>query len=59
MTAGPTPRLAAFDEAIRSIAELHSEHHGPTTAPQRLVNRISAVIARPYFVAFLTFGVSV
>jgi hypothetical protein len=40
-----------IDEAIRSIAHLHSEHHGNTTPPQRLVNRISAVFARPYFVA--------
>jgi uncharacterized membrane protein len=48
-----------IDEAVRSIAQLHSEHRGKTTAAQRLVNRISAVIARPHFVAFLTVGVSV
>jgi uncharacterized membrane protein len=48
-----------IDEAVRSIAQLHSEHHGNTTPPQRLVNRISAVFARPYFVAFVTIGVSV
>jgi uncharacterized membrane protein len=48
-----------IDEAVRSITQLHSEHHGKTTAPQRLINRISAVIARPHFVAFLTMGVSV
>ena len=47
------------DEAVRSIAQLHSEHHGRTSAPQRLVNRISAMIARPFFVAFLTGGVAV
>ena len=48
-----------IDEAVRSIAQLHSEHHGNTAPLQRLVNRISAVFARPYFVAFLTVGVSV
>jgi uncharacterized membrane protein len=47
------------DEAVRSIAQLHSEHHGRTTAPQRLVNRVSAVFARPLFVGFLTVGVAV
>jgi uncharacterized membrane protein len=47
------------DEAVRSIAQLHSEHHGKTTAAQRLINRISLVIARPRFVAFLTTGVAV
>ena len=48
-----------IDEAVRSIAQLHSEHHDKTTAAQRLINRISAVIARPHFVAFLTIGVAV
>jgi uncharacterized membrane protein len=48
-----------IDEAVRSIAQLHSEHHGKTTAQQRLVNRISGVFARPYFVAFLTVAVAV
>jgi uncharacterized membrane protein len=47
------------DEAVRSIVQLHSQHHGKTTAAQRLINRISAVIARPHFVAFLTIGVAV
>ncbi len=47
------------DEAIRSIAQLNSEHHGKATAAQRLINRISAAIARPHFVAFLTIGVCV
>lgn len=47
------------DEAIRSIAQLHSEHQEKATAPQRVINRISAVIARPQFVAFLTIGVAV
>ena len=48
-----------IDEAVRSIALLHSEHQDKTTAAQRLINRISAVIARPHFVAFLTIGVAV
>ncbi len=48
-----------IDEAVRSIAQLHSEHHGRATAAQRVVNRTSAAIARPYFVALLTIGVAV
>jgi uncharacterized membrane protein len=47
------------DEAIRSIAQLHSEHHEKATVPQRVINRISAVIARPRFVVFLTMGICV
>src|SRR5271156_4012209 len=46
------------DEAVRSIAQLHSEHHGRTTPLQRLVNRVSAVFGRPCFVAILTVGVA-
>lgn len=46
------------DEAVRSVAQLHSDHHGRTTASQRLVNRITAFIARPFFVALLGLGVA-
>lgn len=41
------------DEAVRSVTHLHSDHHGRTSAPQRVVNRITAFMARPLFVAFL------
>ena len=46
-----------IDQAVRSIAQLHSEHHGRTKASQRLVNQISAAIARPLFVGLLAVGV--
>jgi uncharacterized membrane protein len=53
------PTADHIDEAIRSITQLHSEHHGRATRPQRFVNRISAVIARPIFVGLLALGVVV
>lgn len=60
---GPGTSSAPFpdhvDQAVRSIAQLHSEHYGKTTPPQRVVNRISGVFARPYFVALLTIAVGV
>jgi uncharacterized membrane protein len=46
-----------IDEAVRSVAQLHSDHHGRTTVSQRAVNRITAFMARPFFIALL--GVSV
>ncbi len=51
-------RFDQFDDAVRSIAELHSDHHGGTSVQQRVVNQISAVIGRPSFVALLAFGVA-
>jgi uncharacterized membrane protein len=45
-----------IDEAVRSVARLHSDHHGRTTAQQRAVNRITAFIARPFFVALVGLG---
>jgi uncharacterized membrane protein len=47
----------AIDEAVRSVTQLHSDHHGRTTAPQRAVNRITAFMARPLFAAVV--GLSV
>jgi uncharacterized membrane protein len=41
------------DKAVRSIAQLHSDHHGRTTTPQRAVNRITALIGRPWFIALM------
>jgi uncharacterized membrane protein len=46
-----------IDEAVRSVTQLHSEHHGRTTGPQRAVNRITAFMARPAFVALVGLGV--
>ncbi len=47
-----------IDEAVRSVAQLHCDHHGRTTAPQRTVNRITAFMARPLFIAFVGLGVA-
>ena len=46
-----------IDEAVRSVARLHSEHHGRTTSPQRAVNNVAAVIGRPWFIALVGFFV--
>jgi uncharacterized membrane protein len=43
------------DKAVRSVTQLHSDHHGKTTSPQRAVNRVAAFMGRPWFVAFVTF----
>jgi uncharacterized membrane protein len=44
------------DKAVRSVTPLHSEHHGRTTTPQRAVNRITAFMARPWFLALVGLG---
>ena len=46
-----------IDEAVRSVTQLHSEHHGRTRASQRAVNRITAFMARPAFIALVGLGV--
>lgn len=45
------------DKAVRSVVQLHSNHHGQTTRPQRTVNRITALMARPWFIALVGFAV--
>jgi uncharacterized membrane protein len=45
------------DKAVRSVTQLHSDHQGRTTRPQRWVNRITALMARPWFIALI--GLSV
>jgi uncharacterized membrane protein len=47
------------DQALRSVAQLHSEHHGRATAPQRAVNQITAFMARPWFIALVGLSVAV
>jgi uncharacterized membrane protein len=46
-----------IDEAVRSVTQLHSDHHGRARAPQRVVNRITAFMAKPVFIAIVGFGV--
>ena len=41
------------DKAVRSVTQLHSEHHGRTTSPQRAVNRVAAFMGRPWFIAIV------
>ena len=46
------------DKAVRSVAQLHSDHRGRTTTPQRAVNRIAAAMGRPWFVVLVGLGVT-
>jgi len=43
------------DKAVRSVAQLHSDHHGRTTSLQRAVNRVAARMGRPWFIGFVGF----
>ena len=47
------------DEAVRSVTQLHSDHHGKATTPQRAVNRITALMARPWFITVVGLSVAV
>jgi uncharacterized membrane protein len=46
-------------EAVRSVTQLHSDHHGRATTPQRAVNRTTAVMARPWFITVVGLSVAV
>jgi uncharacterized membrane protein len=60
MTAPDSPILPAHVEhTIEAIAELHRQHHRRTTPTQRLVNRMTSIVARPRFVGVLTFALAV
>jgi uncharacterized membrane protein len=49
------PILSAHvEETIRSIAQLHAEHHENATPLQRAVDRVTALLGRPRFIAVLT-----
>jgi uncharacterized membrane protein len=51
----PLPLLPAhIEETIRSIAQLHGEHHQNATPLQRAVDRITALLGRPRFIGVLT-----
>jgi uncharacterized membrane protein len=45
------------DEAVRSVTRLHSDHHGRATSPQRVVNRTTSIMGRPWFITLVGFGV--
>ena len=44
------------DKAVRSVTQLHSDHHGRTTSTQRAVNRVAALMGRPLFIALVGFS---
>jgi len=46
------------DKAVRSVSQLHSDHRGRTTTSQRTINRIAALIGRPWFIVFVGFGLA-
>jgi uncharacterized membrane protein len=51
----PPPILPAhIEETIRSIAQLHVEHHENATPLQRAVDRVTALLGRPRFIGALT-----
>ena len=55
-----TPILPAhIEETIRSIAELHAEHHRAATPIQRTVDRLTAFVGRPRFIGLVTVGATV
>jgi uncharacterized membrane protein len=45
------------DEAVRSVVQLHADHHGRASPAQRAVNRITGFMARPFFIALVGLGV--
>jgi uncharacterized membrane protein len=53
--AAETPILPAhIEETIRAIAKLHADHHQEAGTLQRIVERLTAWIGRPRFIAALT-----
>jgi uncharacterized membrane protein len=46
------------DKAVRSVTQLHSNHRGKATRPQRAVNRVTALMARPWFITVVCFSVA-
>jgi uncharacterized membrane protein len=54
-----TPILPAhIEDTIRAIAKLHADHDRGATSMERLVERLTAMFARPSFVGVLTFIVA-
>lgn len=53
-----TPILPAhIEDTVRAIARLHSDHRQEAGTLQRLVERLTASIGRPQFIAALTTGI--
>jgi uncharacterized membrane protein len=50
----PPPLLPAhIEDTIRSIARLHAEHHGAASPQQRAMDRLTALLGRPWFIGVL------
>jgi uncharacterized membrane protein len=47
------------DIAVRSVSQLHSDHRGRATTSQRTINRIAALIGRPWFIALIGIGLAI
>ena len=47
-----------MQQAIQVIARLHAAHHRRATALQRLVDRMTAIVAHPWFIGAVTFTVA-
>ena len=50
----PSSLPTHIDDAIRSIARLHAEHHQNATPLQHAVDRMTALVGRPRFIGLLT-----
>jgi uncharacterized membrane protein len=48
-----------IEQTIQAIARLHAEHHRRATPLERIVDRMTAIVARPSFLAVVTFAVLV
>jgi uncharacterized membrane protein len=46
--------LSHIDKTIRSIAQLHADHHQNATRMQRGVDRLTSLLGRPIFIGALT-----
>ena len=54
-----TPILPAhIEDTIQAIARLHADHHQEAGTLQRMVERLTASIGRPQFIAALTTGIA-
>ena len=50
-----TPILPAhIEDTVRSIAELHAEHHRNATLYQKTIDRLTASVGRPSFIGVVT-----
>ena len=59
-TTPPSPILPAhIEDTVRSIAELHAQHHRGATPVQRIVDRSVSFVGRPRFVALLTCWITI